>query len=435
MEKVIGIRREDKNQWERRVPLIPDHVKELKEKYDIKTIIQPSKIRIFPDQEFQKAGAEVNEDLSAASVVLAVKEIPEVLFQEGKTYVFFSHTIKGQPYNMGMLKRMMELKCNLIDYERVMDEKNLRLIFFGKYAGLAGMIATLHAFGQKLKLQGYDTPLTKIKHGYEYASLQEAKEEIEKIGDEITNNGFPVELAPLVVGFAGYGNVSRGAQEIFNLLPHKVISPHILSEMYETFSGDNYSFYKVVFAEDDMVKPIKGDFELQDYYQHPEKYLPQFEKYLPYLSVLINAIYWTEAYPRLVTKAYLKNETILKSNLTLRVIGDISCDIDGAVEITHKATKPDNPTFTYFPEENRFEEGTRRTGVTVMAVDNLPCEFSREASMDFSTILKPFVCEIMDADFNQNFEDLQLPYPLKKALILHNGTLTNDYSYMNEYIK
>ena len=435
MDKVIGIRREDKNQWERRVPIIPAHVKELKEKFGIKTIIQPSKIRIFPDEEFEKAGAEVNEDLSAASVVLAVKEIPETFFQKGKTYVFFSHTIKGQPYNMGMLKRMMELKCNLIDYERVMDEKNMRVIFFGKYAGLAGMIATLHAFGRKLELQGCDTPLAKIKHGFEYASLQEAKEEIEKIGNEIADNGFPVELAPLVVGFAGYGNVSRGAQEIFNLLPHKVISPDILNEMYETFSGDNYSLYKVVFAEEDMVKPIKGDFKLQDYYRHPENYAPQFEKYLPYLSVLINAIYWTEDYPRLVTKAFLKNETILKSNLTLRVIGDISCDIDGAVEITHKVTKPDNPTFTYFAKDDRFEDGTQRTGVTVMAVDNLPCEFSREASMEFSTILKPFVSRIMAADFNQNFENLQLPYPLKKALILHNGTLTNDYSYMNGFIK
>ncbi len=435
MEQTIGIRREDKNQWERRVPLTPADVKELKEKFGIKTIIQPSKIRIFKDEEFAEAGAEVNEDLGRASVVLAVKEIPQHLFLEGKTYVFFSHTVKGQHYNMPMLKRMMELKCNLIDYERVVNEKKQRLIFFGRYAGLAGMVDTLHTFGEKLKLQGHDTPLEKIKLAHEYSSLEEAKKEIEKIGNEIDENGFEPELAPLVFGFAGYGNVSRGAQEIFDLLPHKVISANILNEMYENFSGDNFNFYKIVFNEDDMVKPITGQFELQDYFHHPEKYVSQFENYLPYLNVLVNGIYWTEAYPRLVTKAYLKNETILKSNLPLKVIGDISCDIDGSIEITYKATKPDNPTFTYFAQGGRFEDGTLRNGITVMAVDNLPCEFPREASMEFSGVLKPFVRDMVAADFNSEFENVKLPFPLKTAMILHKGAITNDYSYMNEFIK
>ncbi len=439
MEKVIGMRREDKNQWERRAPLTPDTVKELKEKYGIKTIVQPSKIRVFTDKEYENAGAEINENLCRANVILAIKEIPLHLFEKNKTYAFFSHTIKGQPYNMPMLKRMMELKNNLIDYERVINEKNIRLIFFGKYAGRAGMIETLHAYGEKLKLQGYDTPLEKIKHGYEYASLKEAMEEIEKIGEEINEKGLPSALCPLVVGFAGYGNVSRGAQEIFNLLPHKVISANILNEMYETFSGDNYNFYKVVFSEEDMVKPKKGDFDLQDYYTHPEKYVPQFERYIPYLNILMNCIYWTEDYPRLITKKYIKNETILKSNLTLKVIGDISCDINGAVEITYKPTKPDNPTYTYFAADNdnndRFEDGTHRTGITVMAVDNLPCEFSRESSIEFSSVLKNFVNDLIDADFNQNIEHIKLPYALKKGLILHKGNLTKDYLYMNEFIK
>lgn len=435
MDKILGIRREDKNQWERRVPLIPEDVRELKEKYGIKTIVQPSKIRIFPDDEYEKAGAEINEDLGAASVVLAVKEIPISLFQKNKTYVFFSHTVKGQDYNMGMLKHMMDLKCNLIDYERVVNEKHQRLIFFGKYAGLAGMIEVLHAYGQKLKLQGYDTPLEKVKQPYEYGTVANAKKAIEAIGKEIDEVGLPVELAPLVFGFAGYGNVSRGAQEIFDLLPHKVISANILDEMYENFSLDNLNFYKVVFGEDDIVKPKQGEFVLQDYYDHPENYTPVFERYLSRLEVLVNCIYWSEAYPRLVTKEYLKNETVLKSNLKLKVIGDISCDIDGGIEITHKITKPDVPTFTYFANDDRFEDGTQRLGVTVMAVDNLPCEFSRASSKAFSKVLKEYVDNMVSTDFNTDFANLALSPPMRRALVLHHGEFTPDYRYMKRYLK
>jgi len=437
MSKVIAIRREDKNQWERRAPLTPDDVKELNQKYGIKTIVQPSKIRIFTDEAYKNAGAEINEDMSQASVVLAIKEIPLHMFEKNKTYIFFSHTIKGQPYNMPMLKKMMDLKCNLIDYERVMNEKNQRLIFFGRYAGLAGMVETLHAFGQKLKLRGLSTPLEKIKQPYEYSSLEQAKKEIEAIGEEIDDQGLPPELCPYVVGFAGYGNVSRGAQEIFDLLPHKVISAQILNEMVENFSSDNCNFYKVVFDEEDMVRPKDRNkqFGLQDYYEHPEKYESQFETYLPHLDVLVNCIFWAEQYPRFITKEYLKNQTILRSNLTLKVIGDITCDINGSIEITHKATMPDNPTYTYFAADDRYEDGAQRLGITVMAVDNLPCEFPGESSAEFSVVLKNFVNDIVTEDFNKGTDRLELPYPLKNALVLHKGKLTDDYLYMNKFIE
>lgn len=437
MIKVIGIRREDKNEWERRTPLIPSDIKELKEKYGIKTVVQPSKLRIFSDEEFLQAGAEINEDLSEANVILAVKEIPTSLFQKNKTYIFFSHTIKGQPYNMPMLKHMIDTQCNLIDYERVVNEKNQRLIFFGSFAGMAGMIDTLHAFGQKLKLQGYDTPFEKVKQAYEYDGLEDAKKAIKEIGEEIEENGFPSELSPMVFAFTGYGNVSKGAQEIFNLLPHKTVSPLILTENYENFVPDNYNLYKLVFAEEDLVRPKdpEAKFELQDYFKHPEKYDSQFDSYIPYINVLVHGIYWSEAYPRFVTKKYLKNETILKSNLPLRVIGDISCDIKGSIEITHKATKPNMPTYTYFPQDDRYEDGTQRSGITVMAVDNLPCEFSKESSQAFSTALKEFVVSIAQENFAQTLEELKIPYPLKKALILHNGEFTPEYQYMKEFLK
>jgi saccharopine dehydrogenase (NAD+, L-lysine-forming) len=334
-----------------------------------------------------------------------------------------------------MLKDLVNLQCNLIDYERVLNEKNQRLIFFGRYAGLAGMLDTLHGYGLKLQAQGIANPFARIRQAYQYASLEEAKAGVEAVGAEIDKTGFPEELCPLVVGFAGYGNVSRGAQEIFDLLPHKVLSAEALVEMIENFSSDNLNLVKVVFSEDDMARPKQGTFELQDYYAHPEKYVSKFENYLPLLSILVNCIYWTDKYPRLVTKEYLKNRTVLESNLQLKVIGDISCDIDGSIEITRKATKPDAAYYTYFAESDRFEEGVQPLGVTVMAVDNLPCEFPRESSVEFSAVLRDFVPAIAAADFSLTPESLKLPFPIQKALVLHQGNFAREYQYMNDFVK
>lgn len=434
MTKVIGIRREDKNEWERRVPLTPQAVLELKEKFGIRTIVQPSDLRIFKDEEYIQAGAEINEDLSGADTVFAVKEIPIPLLEEGKTYIFFSHTIKGQSYNMDLLRTMINKKINLIDYERIVNDENRRLIFFGKYAGLAGMVETLHGMGLKLKEQGYDTPLEKIKQAYAYGSVEEAKDHISEIGREIEESGFPPELSPFVFAFAGYGNVSQGAQEIFDLLPFKTVSVDILDENYENFSADNFIFYKVILKEEDLVRREEGQFDLNEYYNNPELYVSRFEDYAKSIKVLVNCIYWTEKYPRLLTKEYLKDQAAIIKYPNLRMIGDISCDIDGSIEITHKVTMPDNPSFTYFAREDRYEDGISREGVSVMAVDNLPCEFPRESSEAFSKGLLEFVDGIAGTDFGSEFHSLALPDPIKKALILHNGELTEEYKYMESFI-
>ncbi len=434
MAKIIGIRREDKNKWERRVPLTPRAVKVLREKFGIRTIVQPSALRIFKDEEYLNAGAEINESLSEADTIFAVKEIPVHLFEEGKTYIFFSHTIKGQSYNMDLLRKMMSKKVNLIDYERIVDEKNRRQIFFGKFAGLAGMVETLHGLGQKLRLQGFETPLEKIKQAYSYNSVEEAKEHVREIGKEIEEAGFPSELSPFVFAFAGYGNVSQGAQEIFDLLPFKSMSIDVLDLNYENFAADNYNFYKLILREEDLVKRENGQFDLDEYYNHPELYVSKFEEYAEKLKVLVNCIYWTEKYPRLLTKKYLKDQGALLKYPNLRMIGDISCDIDGSIEITHKVTMPDNPSFTYFGDEDRFEDGISAAGVSVMAVDNLPCEFPKESSEAFSEVLLDFVNGISGTDFNSESGLLTLPDPAKRALILHRGEFTDDYKYMKSYV-
>lgn len=435
MKKTLGIRREDKNKWERRVPIIPEDLKELEKQHGITAVVQPSDLRIYPDDAYKNIGIDVQEDLSGVDTVFAVKEIPTALLAQGKTYIYFSHTIKGQPYNMDMLRRLMELKCNLIDYERIVNEKNQRLIFFGAHAGYAGIIETLFAFAKKMQLKGIQSPLDDIRQAYEYSSLEDAKEKIKTIADTISQEGLPEEICPLIVGFAGYGNVSQGAQEIFDILPVKDITPAELENLRQSGDADRHCLYKVVFKEQDMVKPITGEFNLQDYYDHPENYESVMGTHLPHLDILVNCIYWTEKYPRIITRSYLQDQWKTGSNFNLTVVGDISCDIEGSIEITRDATMPDNACFTYLPEKDDFEDDIIEDGITVMAIDNLPCEFSKEASMFFSNVLKDFANDIVCADYGLPFEDLALPYPIKKALILHNGQLTGDYKYMEKFIE
>jgi len=436
MIKTIGIRREDKNKWERRVPLVPDDVAELRETYGIKTIIQPSKIRIFSDDEYLRAGAEVSEDLKAADAVFAVKEIPLHLLEEGQTYLFFSHTIKGQPYNMKMLQKLMDLKCNLIDYELIAGRQDNRLITFSGYAGFAGLIETLHAYGKKMKLKGYASPFAEIKQAYQYSSLEEAKKQISKIGEIISEKGLPKELTPLTVGFLGYGNVSKGAQEMFDLLPFKTIDPDQLKELMVKEGDDsgNHHLYKVIFKEEDLVKPLKGAFNLQEYFDHPERFESVFEQYQSLLKIVINCVYWTEKYPRFVTRETLKKNVQSIEKSGIQVIGDITCDINGSIEITRESTMPDKACYTYYAENDSFVDGIQETGITVMAIDNLPCEFPHEASNEFSRELKNFVNGIVTADFKADYNTIELPCEIKKATILYNGRLTEKYEYMNEFI-
>ena len=427
----IGIRREDKNTWERRTPVVPEQVKELK---DIEFFVQPSKIRAFKDKEYAEAGAKIQEHINQCDVIFAVKEIPLDFFEKGKTYVFFSHTIKGQKHNMPMLKKIMELKCQLIDYEKIVDEKNRRLIFFGRYAGLAGMIDTLWALGQRLDEEGIKNPFAEIKQTYTYSSLEKAKNEVKKVGRNIKKKGLPESITPMIFGIAGYGNVSKGAQEIISLLPVKEITPEQVASLKDRDYSRNH-VYRVVFKEEDIVEPLSGEFELQDYYKHPEKYNSKFDKYIPHLTGLVNAIYWDNIYPRLVTKKYLKELHAGKTKNCLRVIGDISCDINGAIECTGKATEPDKPVFVYNPLTDKTTDGFKGEGVVVLAVDNLPCELPKESSEDFSSALKKFIPLIASADFSVNFEDCNLPPEIKNAVIVYHGKLTPNYGYLEKYLE
>ncbi|MCJ7679622.1 MAG: hypothetical protein MUP70_02755, partial [Candidatus Aminicenantes bacterium] len=319
--RCLGVRREDKNKWERRVPLVPGHIKELSKK-GICFVVQPSPIRIFEDEEYRSAGARISEDLSDCDVILAVKEIPLDLIRRNTAYLFFSHTIKGQPQNMPLLKKMMEKKTTLIDYERIVDEKNRRLLFFGTQAGQAGMIETLHALGQRFRKTAGPNVFESIRQPYTNESLVEAREQIEEVGRLIHRKGLGEFPTPLVVGFSGYGRVSLGAQEIFNLLPHEEIEPRDLSDLAKIRKQTQHGLFKVVFEEKNLVEPVSDNpFDLQDYYDRPEGYRSVFEQYLPYLTVLVNCIYWAPRYPRFVTRKALQELWQKEKRPRLQVIG------------------------------------------------------------------------------------------------------------------
>lgn len=431
----IGIRREDKNEWERRVPLTPEAVKILVEE-GIEVFIQPSPIRIFSDQEYIDEGAVLTDDLSSCPVILAVKEIPLEFFEKDKTYVFFSHTIKGQDYNMPLLERMMELGNTLIDYESVTDEEGRRLIFFGRQAGQAGMIDSLWTLGKRLEWEGVPNPFSAIKMAHEYSSLDAAKEHIAGIGRILENKGLPPMVTPLVAGITGYGNVSQGAQEILGLLPVEEISPsEILKVQAKSKAAVNH-IYKIVFKEKDLVQPLDSEqvFDLQDYYSHPRKYRSCFENYLPYLTMLVNCIYWEDKYPRLVTKDYLKEAFSAFKAPHLRVIGDISIDIEGSVECSLKATDSGNPVYVYNPIEKTITDGWEGFGPVIMAVDNLPCELPREASQFFSRALTAMIPQLAGADNSKPLDQSGLPEELQRAVILKDGRLTDKYKYLEQFL-
>jgi saccharopine dehydrogenase (NAD+, L-lysine-forming) len=434
MAPIIGIRREDKNKWERRVPLVPAHIAELKQAHGIDFLVQPSPIRVFTDDEYQEAGAMVDEDLSPADVVLAVKEIPVAMLQGARAFVYFSHVIKGQDYNMPMLQHLLDEGATLIDYEKIADGQNRRMIFFSIHAGYAGMIESLVALGQRLEHLGKRTPFLEVKHAYEYASLDEAKAHLREIGRRLTDEGLGDHGKPIIFGLAGYGNVYKGCREILDCLPVRDIEVDQLPAMAEAGLDEAGPLLAVVFKEEDMVEPRSRDaqFVLQDYYQHPENYRGVFENYLPHLDVLMSTIFWDTQYPRLVSRKWVKSSYGPGKGPRLLVIGDISCDIEGGIEVTVKAPHPDNPCFVYDVNQDEAIDGVQGDGPVVMAVDNLPCELPRESSEHFSNILRDMVPALARADFKADFDSLDLPPHLKRAVITHQGQLTPDFRYLQK---
>ena len=431
MPVTIGIRLEDKSKWERRVPLTPADAAGIQACFGHRLIVQPSAIRIFADQEYREAGIEVSDAALDADIVIAVKEIPPALYRPGKVYVNFAHVIKGQARNMPLLREYLRLGCSLVDYECIADEHNRRLIFFSVHAGYAGAIESLRALGLRLRGRGVATPLADILPPHAYGDLGVAEAHLREIGERLRRERRS-GVAPLVIGVAGYGNVARGVQTVLSWLPVARVAPADLAAAAPRRRTPGRSACS---RKQDMVRPRDGrPFVLHDYYDRPEGYEGRFAEHLPHLDLLVNTIFWTERYPRLLTAAWAAEQFRDGREPRLQVVGDISIDIEGSIQISVKATQPDAPCFVVDPVAGEVRDGVDGRGIAVMAVDNLPCELPREASEHFSTVLKDMVGDLGDCDWSAEFMDLDLPPHLKRAVIVHRGELTPRYAHLAEFL-
>ena len=435
MKNCIGIRHENKDLTERRAPLTPDLVKQLVQDHGIRVLVEPSETRVFSEAAYRDAGAEISENLTECNIVFGVKEIPKTSLQQDLTYCFFSHTIKAQDYNMPLLAKIMTLGNTLLDYEVVTNEEGRRQIFFGNFAGYAGMINSLWALGKRWAWEGIPNPLEEIQQTLAYDTLADAEAAIKKVGEMISRDGLPSEAGPLICGFTGYGQVSKGAQRIYDLLPVETITPEELAGFYEKGDFSANHVYKVEFHEKHMFVHARDEaFDLQEYFDHPERYKNQFYQYPPFLTMIINAIYWEPTCPMLISKADLKTlyEQFEKPNL--RVIGDISCDIEGSMEMTVKATNSTNPIFVFDPFTEAVTDGCEGRGPVMMTVDKLPAELPREASDFFGNSLLPYVPGLAQTDFSASLESMDIHPHFRKAMIVHKGELTSDFEYLRKYV-
>lgn len=436
MEGSLGVRVETKDPAERRAPLTPEHVRRLVEDHGITVVVQPSRSRVFPDADYVRAGATLSPDLSRCNLILGVKEVPPEDLLPGKAWMFFSHTMKGQPENMPMLRRLLELRGTLLDYERVVNERGRRLIAFGTYAGYAGMVNTVWALGRRLRWEGVDNPFDRIRRPHRYPGLDEVREALREVGRIVRTVGLPMQVVPLVVGITGQGRVSRGALEILKVLPTERLEPDDLSRFFRSGDFSARVVYRVGFHQDDLYVPRDPDERFDHYrlHRYPERYASRLEGMIGYLTVLVNGIYWEPRYPRILTKSFLRSMWAANPNPRLRILGDITCDVDGSLETTVRATTIDDPVYVYEPLKDRIVPGVEGVGPVIMAVDKLPTELPKQASESFGDALLPFLPRLAHTDFGVYFEDLDLPAEFRGAVIAYRGELREEFRHLESVV-
>ena len=434
--QTIGILRETKP-YESRVPLVPQDMADILQQPWAKSlgfVVQPSPTRAYADQDFAAAGAIIQDDLSNCKVIMGIKEVPVEWLIAGKTYGCFAHVIKGQQQNMLLLQALLQQNITLIDYELITDADNRRLIFFGRSAGHAGMFETLRGFGLRLKAQGKSCIFEQLNPIYEYRNLSEAKDHLRRLGQAIAQNPHRLGMGdrPIVFAFTGLGNVGKGALEIFEILPNQEVKPNELPTLYE--KAGQGGLYKVLFEQEDTLRNQQGQFNFEDYVAHPQTYRSIFAQYLPYISVMVNCVYWKPGQPRVLSAEDLKTAEGHQPS-RLQIVGDISCDPpDGSVACTVKAVDLHHPFYTYYPNHGTTADGIDPHGITVLGVSNLPAGIPQDASAIFSQMLKPWVKDLLEADYHNPDLIQELPPPLAKAAITHQGQLMSDYQYLKSYL-
>ncbi|MBL7131027.1 MAG: hypothetical protein ISS45_06475 [Candidatus Omnitrophica bacterium] len=429
---VVGILRETKEQ-ECRAPLVPSDVNWLI-KRGINVEVEASTDRVFSDSEYRRKGAKVLDKFRKASLLVGIKGPSADNLYRDKIYMVFSHTSKGQPKNIPLLKACLKKKTTLIDYEKIVDVYDKRLVYFGRFAGICGLVDSLHYLGKKLEWQGIKNPFFKIEPAYKYSSLESLKKAMAEVDRCILHQGFEKKLTPFIIGITGHGNVSLGVQEILGSLNLTEVHPKDMLQFYRHQKGMKHKIYKIVFLREEKFRTKDGrGFYFEEYLKYPQRFESNLDAYLPYLNILIHTSYWDARYPRMVTKKMI-HKLARKKPFRLGFIGDISCDIDGSIELTYKPTSTFNPTFTYDLKKKKFVDGYKSPGITILAVDNLPSELPKDASLEFSSLIRDYVYQISAHGIKDVACHVAIPGEIRRAVIVEGGKFTKGFNYSKKFI-
>lgn len=400
MEKIkLGIIREGKVPPDMRVPLTPLEASELLRRFpNLEILVQPSAIRSYSDDEYTAFGLPLTEDMSQCDILMGVKEVPIDQLIPGKKYFFFSHTIKKQPHNRKLLRAILEKRIQLIDYECLTDIEHNRIIGFGRYAGIVGAYNGILGYGKK-----YD--LYHLKPANKCRDRAEMEEELKR-----------VKLPNIKILLTGGGRVANGAIETLSSLKIRKVTP------YE-FLHNSYRepVYCQLHSKDYHEAKDGSSWNLKDFYSHPEKYISTFLRFTQVTDLLITGHFWDPHQPKLFSR-----EDMRSPSFRISVIADITCDIDGSVPSTLRASTIADPFYGYNPVTENIDIPFSSHSITVMAVDNLPCELPRDASDDFGKELSERVLpHILGEDSEKMIE---------RASITKDGKLMPAYEYLSDYV-
>ncbi len=396
----IGLIREGKIPIDRRVPLTPVQAKTVMNRFpEVEVVAEKSDIRCYPDQEYAKEGIRLVESLEDCDIILGVKEVPLDLLIPGKTYFFFSHTIKKQPYNRGLLQEILRRNITLVDYETLTDQTGKRIIAFGRWAGIVGAYNGIWAYGQRYNL--FNT-----RRAHTCFDLEDLWSELPKM-----------TLPPIKIALTGGGRVAKGAMEVLTRLGIRKVTPRqFLEEWYD------FPVFVQLNARNYNREKNGAIFSRNAFYRTPQMYEADFSKYTKVADILIASAFWDPKAPTL-----FERQEILSDDFKISVIADITCDIDGSIPCTKQPSTIEDPLYDYNPCDDQLENAlSDEANITVMAVDNLPCELPRDASTHFGNDLVARVLpELLGHDATGVIE---------RATIAKNGTLTKRFSYLQEYV-
>lgn len=394
----IGVLREEKNPPDKRVPLPPLVCAELIRKYpNLEVYVQPSKIRCYEDYEYTSFGVPLKEDLSECDILMGVKEVPVEKLIPNKKYLFFSHTIKKQAHNAKLMKALIEKKIQMIDYETLTDINHNRIIGFGRYAGIVGAYNAILGYGRK-----YDLFILKAAHACR--DRAEMEEELKR-----------VKLPNIKIALTGGGRVANGVIETLSALRIRKVTPEefLMSSFREPV-------YCQLNARDYVQRKTDHNFDLQDFYTHPEHFDSNFAQYTKMADIYISAHFWDPRAPRM-----FELSDVAAPDFHLSVIADITCDIEGSIPTTIRASSINSPFYGFNTKTNKEDLPFNKDTVCVMAVDNLPCELPRDASDDFGKdLMERVLPNITTTDKDQVIE---------RATICKQGKLTPAFDYLKDY--